>query len=71
MYLKSSIAAACVGGLLSFGVLVATTGVSEAAKAKIEQTAKSKECSAQADAKGLHGKERKSFRAKCKRGTAT
>jgi hypothetical protein len=27
----------------------------------------SKACSEQADAKGLHGKERKKFRAKCKR----
>jgi hypothetical protein len=30
--------------------------------------AKSKECSAEADAKKLHGKERKEFRSKCKRG---
>ena len=31
------------------------------------RTAISLECSKQADAKGLHGKERKKFRAKCKR----
>ncbi len=37
------------------------------AKAKPERTAESKECSAQADAKGLHGKERKKFRSECKR----
>ena len=30
--------------------------------------AKAKECSAQADAKSLHGKARKEFRSKCKRG---
>ncbi|MGO9673091.1 MAG: PsiF family protein [Methylocella sp.] len=30
--------------------------------------AKAKECSAEADAKKLHGKERKEFRSKCKRG---
>ncbi|WP_424031311.1 PsiF family protein [Methylocella sp.] len=30
--------------------------------------AKSKACSAEADAKKLHGKERKEFRSKCKRG---
>jgi psiF repeat len=36
------------------------------AKAKPEQSAASKECSAQADAKGLHGKERKKFRSECK-----
>jgi psiF repeat len=31
-----------------------------------ERTAASIECSKQADAKGLHGKERKKFRAHCK-----
>ena len=36
-------------------------------KAKPEQTAESKECSTQADAKGLHGKERKKFRSECKK----
>jgi hypothetical protein len=30
--------------------------------------AKSKECSTEADAKGLHGKERKKFREACKHG---
>lgn len=46
----------------------ATSKPAVSAEAK---AAKSKECSAQADAKGLHGKERKSFRSKCKRGTST
>ena len=32
------------------------------------RSAKSIECSKQADAKGLHGKERQVFRSKCKRG---
>ncbi|HLJ70267.1 MAG TPA: PsiF family protein [Roseiarcus sp.] len=32
------------------------------------KAARSKECSKEADAKGLHGKARKEFRAKCKRG---
>jgi hypothetical protein len=36
--------------------------------AKKERTAKSLECSKQADAKGLHGKERQKFRNKCKSG---
>lgn len=63
--------ATCVVALLSFGALTFSTAAIAAAKAKTEQSAKSKECSAQADAKGLHGKIRKSFRAKCKRGTAT
>lgn len=31
------------------------------------RSAESIECSKQADAKGLHGKERKAFRAKCKK----
>ncbi|PNG27614.1 PsiF family protein [Methylocella silvestris] len=37
------------------------SGLSDEAK-----KAKAKECSTQADAKGLHGKERKAFRQKCK-----
>ena len=49
-----------------------TAAKSSAATAKSvapkERTAKSKECSAQADAKGLHGKERKKFRSACKAG---
>jgi hypothetical protein len=40
-----------------------TTAVSDDAK-----KAKSKECSTEADAKGLHGKERKKFREQCKHG---
>ncbi|EKS32676.1 PsiF family protein [Afipia clevelandensis] len=35
--------------------------------AKPERTAVSLECSKQADAKGLHGKERKKFRSECKK----
>lgn len=38
-----------------------------AAAAPAARTAKSKECSAQADQKGLHGKERKKFRDACKK----
>jgi hypothetical protein len=34
------------------------------------RTAESIECSKQADAKGLHGKERKVFRAQCKKDLA-
>ena len=36
-------------------------------KAKPVQTEVSKACSAQADAKGLHGKERSKFRSACKK----
>ena len=37
------------------------------AKTKAPRTAKSLECSKEADAKGLHGKERKKFRSECKK----
>jgi hypothetical protein len=35
------------------------------------KSAKSKECSKEADAKGLHGKARKKFREACKKGEDT
>ena len=44
-----------------------TAAPSKAAKAQAPRTAVSLDCSKQADAKNLHGKERKSFRDKCKR----
>ena len=37
-------------------------------KAEKPRTEASLECSKEADAKGLHGKERKKFREKCKKG---
>jgi hypothetical protein len=37
-------------------------------KAEKPKTAASLECSKEADAKGLHGKERKKFRSECKKG---
>jgi hypothetical protein len=37
------------------------------AKAPVVRTAKSLDCSKQADAKGLHGKPRKSFMSSCKK----
>lgn len=40
-------------------------------KAAKPRTAASLECSKQADAKGLHGKERKKFRSDCKQGMKT
>jgi invasion protein IalB len=42
----------------------------KAAKAPVVHTAASLECSKEADAKGLHGKERKKFRSECKKGAA-
>jgi hypothetical protein len=41
-------------------------GAGAAVAAEKPRTAESLECSKQADAKGLHGKERKTFRAHCK-----
>jgi hypothetical protein len=39
-------------------------------KAPVVHSAASLECSKEADAKGLHGKERKKFRAECKKTAA-
>ncbi len=39
-----------------------------AQKPAVEAKAKGKDCRAQADAKGLHGKARKAFRAECEKG---
>jgi len=39
----------------------------KAEKAQKPRTAASLECSKEADAKGLHGKERKKFRSECKK----
>ena len=43
---------------------------SAAGAGKHAQSAHSLECSKEADAKGLHGKERKKFREECKKGQA-
>jgi hypothetical protein len=43
---------------------------SKAPKAEKPRTAASLECSKEADAKGLHGKERKKFRSECKKAAA-
>ena len=62
----------CVALAMSFGAANAemATTPAPAAKAKTapkEHSAKSIECSKQADAKGLHGKERQKFRSECKK----
>jgi hypothetical protein len=46
----------------------ATAPAKPAAATVDDRKAKAKECSAQADAKGLHGKARKHFRDECKHG---
>jgi hypothetical protein len=45
----------------------AATAAKAPATSDDAKKAKAKECSAQADAKSLHGKARKEFRSKCKR----
>lgn len=58
----------------ALGMLVAVSTPSYSATPKkpaAERSAKSKECSAEADTKGLHGKPRKRFRSTCMRGKST
>ena len=50
------------------GALAQDTGKAKAPSKP--RTAASLECSKQADAKGLHGKDREKFRSKCKRDAA-
>jgi hypothetical protein len=61
---KTLLATACAGLVLSAGALLTTTTIAEAAKAR---SAKSLECSKQADSQNLTGKKRKAFRSKCMR----
>ena len=73
MMISSRVAAALGASLLLFATPVFAQSTAEpAAKADTAKTAKahspeSIECSKEADAKGLHGKERKKFRSECKR----
>jgi hypothetical protein len=76
MTISSRLAAAIGASLLLFATPVfAQTSTAPAAKsdaAPMAKTAKphspeSIECSKEADAKGLHGKERKKFRSECKK----
>ena len=46
----------------------ASAPTTKASAPKADRTAKSKECSIEADKRNLHGKLRKSFRSKCKNG---
>jgi hypothetical protein len=51
----------------AFAETPAPATAAPAAKAPVAHSAASLECSKEADAKGLHGKERKKFRSECKR----
>ncbi len=79
MTLSSRVAATAIASLLLMGSAFAQTPAPAAAPAapaaKMEKkpvvhTAASLECSKEADAKGLHGKERKKFRSDCKKTAA-
>ena len=64
--MKYLIPALCLG--LTLGIGAANAEMKSDTKTTKERSAKSIECSKQADAKGLHGKERQIFRSKCKKG---
>ena len=79
----SSLATAAVASLLLIGAASAQTAAPakpEATKTETKapaekkaekpRTAASLECSKEADAKGLHGKERRKFRSECKKTAA-
>jgi len=73
MKLSALASAAVLAVALSTGAAFAqTTAPAPAAGATTmtpaARSAKSIECSKEADAKGLHGSERKKFRAECKKG---
>jgi hypothetical protein len=61
----SAIALSALVASSAFALDAAAPSPSNDAAAK---AAKSAECSKQADAKGLHGKDRKKFREECKKG---
>jgi hypothetical protein len=76
MTISSRVAAALGASLLLFATPVfaqttaapaAKSDAAPAAKTSKPRTAESVECSKEADAKGLHGKERKKFRSECKK----
>lgn len=53
--------------LAALGTIALLTAAHAAPAKKVERTAKSLECSKQADAKNLHGKPRKAFMRTCKK----
>jgi hypothetical protein len=73
MTLSSRVAATAVVSLFLVSSAFAQTAAPAAkteAKAPVVHTAASLECSKEADAKGLKGKERKKFRRECKKTAA-
>jgi hypothetical protein len=73
MTISSRAAATVFASLLLMGSAFAQTTAPAAktdTKAPVVHSAASLECSKEADAKGLHGKERKKFRSECKKAAA-
>jgi hypothetical protein len=73
MKISSRAAATAFASLLLMGSAFAQTTAPAAksdTKAPMVHSAASLECSKEADAKGLHGKERKKFRSECKKAAA-
>src|SRR6185437_16018109 len=71
MTLSSRAVATAFASLFLVGSAFAQTPAPAAkTKAPVVHSAASLECSKEADAKGLHGKERKKFRCECKKGAA-
>jgi len=71
--ISSRAIATAFASMLLMGSAFAQTPATPAAKAEkapVARSAASLECSKEADAKGLHGKERKKFRSECKRAAA-
>jgi len=62
-----SLAMAVAAITLSFAATAAFAATDQKTKTTSVKSPESIECSKQADAKGLHGKERKTFRAECKK----
>jgi hypothetical protein len=73
MTISSRAAATVFASVLLMGSAFAQTAAPAAktdTKAPVVHSAASLECSKEADAKGLHGKERKKFRSECKKAAA-
>ena len=73
MTISSRAAATAIASLFLMSSAFAQTAAPAAkteTKAPMVHSAASLECSKQADAKGLHGKERKKFRSECKKAAA-
>ena len=73
MTISSRAAATAIASLFLMSSAFAQTAAPAAkteTKAPVAHTAASLECSKEADAKGLHGKERKKFRSECKKTAA-